>query len=607
MPVELISAESTELFTGPPDEPHQIVRVSYAGCTEPTPVRVVGDGLETVGSAVAQPGDGSIEVSVRVTDAVVGDRRAARAVAADAELSFDFTVAEPGWTMFMISHFHYDPVWWNTQAAYTSVWTEDPPGRCRQTNGFDLVHAHLEMARREPEYKFVLAEVDYLKPYWDTHPRGPRRPAAADRRGPRRGHGRHVQRAEHQPHQPRDGDPELRARLRLSARRHGRRPGNRMAARRVRARSAVPGDGGRRRADVEFVGAGTAPPVGPDGGRRRSRTHAVRQRVRMDGAVGPRAADALHARPLRGGLVDGLVAVARRGRGGRPTTCSRGLKRVALTRNVLLPVGTDYTPPNKWVTEIHRDWNARYTWPRFVCALPREFFAAVRAELDERGGAPSPQTRDMNPIYTGKDVSYIDTKQANRAAENAVLEAERFAVFAGLLAGRHVSRCGTGQGVGAAGLRRAPRRHHRLRVRPGLPRPADRLARRVGAGPSRPRQRAGAAVERRRRLGRGVEPVGAQPNRHRHRPPRRAVRAARSSTHDGNEVPTLVEHDGHSVSWLARDVPSLGWRAYRLGDGRSDWLEAVRRQRDRQRDLPAARRPRPRRRGVVADGGAAAS
>ncbi|MGV0803109.1 hypothetical protein ABQF26_39395, partial [Mycolicibacterium elephantis] len=83
---------------------------------------------------------------------------------------FVFTVAEPGWTMYMISHFHYDPVWWNTQAAYTSVWSEDPPGRARQTNGFDLVRAHLEMARREPEYKFVLAEVDYLKPYWDTHP-----------------------------------------------------------------------------------------------------------------------------------------------------------------------------------------------------------------------------------------------------------------------------------------------------------------------------------------------------------------------------------------------------------------------------------------------------
>ena len=111
------------------------------------------------------------------------------------------------------------------------------------------------------------------------------------------------------------------------------------------------------------------------------------------------------------------------------------LKKVALTRNVLLPVGTDYTPPNKWVTEIHRDWDARYTWPRFVCALPSEFFAAVRAELDARALVPSPQTRDMNPIYTGKDVSFIDTKQANRAAENAVLDAEKFAVFAGLLAG----------------------------------------------------------------------------------------------------------------------------------------------------------------------------
>ena len=49
---------------------------------------------------------------------------------------------------------------------------------------------------------------------------------------------------------------------------------------------------------------------------------------------------------------------------------------------------------------------------------------------------PSPQTRDMNPIYTGKDVSFIDTKQANRAAEAAVLDAERFATFANLLTGR---------------------------------------------------------------------------------------------------------------------------------------------------------------------------
>ena len=214
--------------------PLQVVRVSHRDCSAPTLVRVEGPGLKTVGDVLAEPGGAPVEVAVRVTDPVPGQRRQARAVAGDRAVDFDFTDAEPGWTMFMVSHFHYDPVWWNTQAAYTSVWTEEPPGRCRQTNGFELVSAHLEMARREPEYKFVLAEVDYLKPFWDTHPedRADLRRLIAD--GPRRDHGRHLQRAEHQPDQSGDCDPELRARHRLSARRAGCRPRHGVAARRVR-------------------------------------------------------------------------------------------------------------------------------------------------------------------------------------------------------------------------------------------------------------------------------------------------------------------------------------------------------------------------------------
>src|SRR5208282_5773763 len=38
----------------------------------------------------------------------------------------------------------------------------------------------------------------------------------------------------------------------------------------------------------------------------------------------------------------------------------------------------------------------------------------------------------MNPVYTGKDVSYIDTKQAQRAAETAVEDGERLATLAWL-------------------------------------------------------------------------------------------------------------------------------------------------------------------------------
>ena len=153
-------------------------------------------------------------------------------------------------------------------------------------------------------------------------PRGPRGPAPADRRRPARGDGRRLQRAEHQPHQPRDHDSKLRARHGLSARRARCRPGHRVAAGRVRARPAVPRHGRRRGADLQFVGPWPVPPVGPDGRRRRPGAHAVLQRVRVDGSVGPRPADPLHARALLGRLVDGFGAVAGRRPRRPPTACS---------------------------------------------------------------------------------------------------------------------------------------------------------------------------------------------------------------------------------------------------------------------------------------------
>ncbi|MDT5287046.1 MAG: hypothetical protein QOF88_1935 [Mycobacterium sp.] len=565
MPVELISAESTELFTGPPDEPRQVVRVSYTGCTEPTAVRVLGDGLETVDSPVTALGEGTVEVSVRVADGAVGDRRRARVVVADAELAFDFTVAEPGWTMFMISHFHYDPVWWNTQAAYTSVWTEDPPGRCRQTNGFDLVHAHLEMARRETEYKFVLAEVDYLKPYWDTQPR--------DRADLKR--------------------LIAEGRVEIMGGTYNE-PNTNLTNPETAIRNFVHGFGFQR--DVMGADPATAwqldvfghdpqfPGMAADAGLTSSSwaRGPHHQWGPMAGGGDPErmqfASEFEWMAPSGRGLLTHYMPAhyaAGWWMDSSPSLAEAesatydlfaGLKRVALTRNVLLPVGTDYTPPNKWVTDIHRDWNARYTWPRFVCALPSEFFAAVRAELDERGGTPSPQTRDMNPIYTGCHVSYIDTKQANRAAEHAVLEAERFAVFAGLLAGATYPHAA----LAKAWVQLAYGAHHDaitgsesdqvyLDLLTGW-RDAWELGRtaRDNALALLSSAVGGWTVVWNPLVHNRTDIVTVQLDE----PFLGTVVDA-----DGNAVPALVEHDGHSVSWLARDVPSLGWRAYRLDDG----------------------------------------
>jgi alpha-mannosidase len=244
------------------------------------------------------------------------------------------------------------------------------------------------------------------------------------------------------------------------------------------------------------------------------------------------------------------------------------LKSVALTRHILLPVGTDYTPPNVWVTEIHRDWNSRYTWPRFRCALPREFFAAVRADSQARGLRPSPQTRDMNPIYTGKDVSYIDTKQANRAAESAVLAAERFAVFASLLTGARYPE----PALAKAWVQLAYGAHHDaitgsesdqvyLDLLTGWrdawdlgttirDRALGLLSRAVASGPESVVVWNSLAHERSDivtvRLATALGP---------------GVKVTDSA---GTAVPCLVEHDGHSVSWRAERVGSLGWRSYHL-------------------------------------------
>ena len=175
----------------------------------------------------------------------------------------------------------------------------------------------------------------------------------------------------------------------------------------------------------------------------------------------------------------------------------------------------------------------------------------------------------MNPIYTGKDVSFIDTKQANRAAEHAVLDAERFAVFAHLLTGAAYPE----PALAKAWVQLAYGAHHDaitgsesdqvyLDLLTGwrdaweLGRVTRDAALRVLTGPAD-----GKAVtvwnplaHRRTdivtvHLG---EPVGP---------------GVRVRDPDGAEVPVLVEDDGMTLTWLARAVPSLGWQTYRIDPG----------------------------------------
>ncbi|HEV3066244.1 MAG TPA: glycoside hydrolase family 38 C-terminal domain-containing protein, partial [Streptosporangiaceae bacterium] len=351
-----------------------------------------------------------------------------------AEQAGEITAAEPGWTIWMVCHFHYDPVWWNTQGGFTQAGLAMPgeDGTLPDVRtAFELVRLHLDAARDDPDYKFVLAEVDYLKPYFDAHPedRVELRDLIAAGRAelvggaynePNTnltsaestirniiyglGHQRDVLGADPSVawaldafgHDP--GYPGLMAAAGMTGSAWARGPFHQWGPWRT------VGDNGRMQFPSEFEW------ISPDG---QGLLTSYMANHYGAGWVIHQAADAGAAR---------AEALAQ----------FELLAPVAATRNVLLPVGADHVIPARWATAVHRDFAARYAWPRCVTGLPREFFAAVRAEAVERGLWLTPQTRDMNPVYPGKDVSYIDTKQAQRAAEVAVSDGERLATLAWL-------------------------------------------------------------------------------------------------------------------------------------------------------------------------------
>ncbi len=368
----------------------------------------------------------------RVTVTMTGETARAQAQA-------DITVAEPGWTMWMVSHFHYDPVWWNTQGQFTEtrLALPDEDGAMPDVrSAFELVGAHLDKARKDPDYTFVLAEIDYLKPYFDAFPqdREDLRRLVADGRVEIVGGNYNepntnlisaeaiIRNAVYGIGFQRDvfgGDP--RSAWMLDA--FGHDPGypGLMAAAGLTSSAWARGP---------FHQWG---PSGAEGGDRRMQFGTEFEWISPDGQGLLTAYMAHHyGAGWRLNQPPDLAAAEREAYGQ-----FRGLAQVATTRNVLLPVGSDHVIPARWVTDIHRSWNRRYVWPRFTTAVPRDFFDAVRAEAGSGHGTAAgawitPQTRDMNPVYTGKDVSYIDTKQAQRAIETAVAEAERLGTLAWL-------------------------------------------------------------------------------------------------------------------------------------------------------------------------------
>lgn len=72
--------------------------------------------------------------------------------------------------IYLVPHFHCDPVWIADQNMYQEG-GDELPKMTRHPLGFlDLVRAYLDCCKKDEEYAILLSELDYLKPYWDIYP-----------------------------------------------------------------------------------------------------------------------------------------------------------------------------------------------------------------------------------------------------------------------------------------------------------------------------------------------------------------------------------------------------------------------------------------------------
>ncbi|HTJ71375.1 MAG TPA: glycoside hydrolase family 38 C-terminal domain-containing protein [Actinospica sp.] len=445
--MRITAVHQTDLFVGTAQVPRQVVRVVAADLSAPATVRIEGPLVETPGPAAAPAGPGEVALEVGVVfraPSVEGGTYQATVVLESAgertTQPARLTRAETGWTMWMISHFHYDPVWWNTQAGFTETWLDLPGAQEKrmpfQLSAFDLVRAHIDAAVEDEDYAFVLAEVDYLKPYWDRFPRDREVLRRLMREGRVELVGGSYNEANTNLTHPESTVRNLMYGMEYQRDVLGGEPRSAWMVDVFGHDPAYPGLVADAGMDSSVWARGPWHHVGA----KRHTGDITRQQFPSEFEwISPSGRGV-----LTGYLADHYVA-------GwdieRVDTLEESmqkayekfsdLKKVAATRNVLLPVGHDHNVPSRFCTQIHREWNARYVWPRFQVGIPRDFFAAVRADAEKRRTVISMQTRDMNPVYTGKDVSYIDTKQAQRAAEVAVLDGERIASLATLLGARY--------------------------------------------------------------------------------------------------------------------------------------------------------------------------
>jgi hypothetical protein len=340
---------------------------------------------------------------------------------------FAFSTPDDRWVLHFIPGFHYDPVWWNTQAHYTETGYRmgDTVGP-----GLTLVREYLRKCFEDPDYTVALHQLPYLKTFLEAHPED----SAALRKHIHSGRCSIV-----------GGTYNELSTTLISAE--------------ATARNAIygtlfqthllNGDGHVWWQCDVFGHDPSFPSLMADTGHTagafaRGPFHqwgAPRDQVNFPSEfywMGPDGKQVLtHYMTGHYGYAYGKLATgsnwASKNSARRTAIIVEmfeDLKRPALTEHVLLPMHMDFIRPLENLGDVVRKWNEQVISPRAEMSTPQRYFDDLRSAIRDRNIRPPVITRDMNPVYTGCAVSFADLKTANRDAEVMLREAEIFATLA---------------------------------------------------------------------------------------------------------------------------------------------------------------------------------
>ena len=377
-PVALGRVRALPVSQGPVEKPRRAVEASLLNVSDaPVTVRTF---LERVGAGAIDEGrekcpPGAVKRVLLAADGedmvTFGAEAGGKTVTMDCALDAVQPPKHDG-RVFVLSSFHFDTTYHEEQRVYAM-------------GAFDIVRTYCRLHREDPNFRSIISEVDYLKPYADVYPEDRETLFQVFREG----------RSEpdvmyNQPNEQNCGGEALVRNFLYGQLIHGRVFGN-------ICRVYGPGD---------VFG----------------HPNQLSQIARKSGCIGVSWDKYIFNFPP---VFDHLAL------DGVPLPHKREHAPLGEVRRMGLAVGTgdiDQTPPTDWHETLV---------PKYVQGTCGDYIAAVREECGERGARLPVVSRDMALYHAATALSRTNLKTANRLGENLLIAAEKFATVAALLGAKY--------------------------------------------------------------------------------------------------------------------------------------------------------------------------